>query len=132
VSDLSAVPVLLDRAQAVLERRLRIDTVQVVERDAVRAQAAKALLDLGPKHLRPPFPGTESTFRRHHAILRDRRERSSDGRFAFATGVEVGGVDVPHSGCERLLHEVDVLERVRESIPEPDPRDLGIAQPERR
>jgi hypothetical protein len=41
------------------------------------------------------------------------------------------GVDVPESGRDRVLHERDVLARVRESIrPKADPKHLGVAQPQ--
>jgi hypothetical protein len=37
VPDLAGVPVFLDRGEACLQRRMRIDSMQVVERDAVCA-----------------------------------------------------------------------------------------------
>jgi hypothetical protein len=127
-----SIPVLLDRREALLERRLGVDPVQVVERDAVRPQAAKALLDLGVEHLRPPFARPEAAFRCDDAILRDRRQRSTDRLLALAPGVEVGGVDVPEPGGERTLDERDVLGCVREAIrPEPDARDLDAGQTDR-
>src|SRR5438477_9423300 len=41
VADLAPVAVFLDRGQALFERGLGIDSVQVVERDALRAQTLK-------------------------------------------------------------------------------------------
>src|SRR5260370_37972521 len=52
VPDLALVPVLLDRAEALFERRLRIDPMQVVEIDALWVQPATALLDFRRQHLR--------------------------------------------------------------------------------
>src|SRR5439155_4506264 len=127
VPDLPAVPVLLDGVEALLERRLRVDPVQVVEGDAVRPQAAKALLDLSPQHLGTAVPGAPPALRRDNAIVRNRRESSTDRLFTLASGVCVGGVDVAHPGGDRLLHEGDVLRCIPESIrAEPDPDYLGV------
>src|SRR6266487_694716 len=49
--DLAAVAVLLDRAEAVVERGLGIDPVQVVESDRLRPQPPQALFDLSSEHL---------------------------------------------------------------------------------
>src|SRR5262249_18710567 len=78
VPDLSALPVLLDRGQALFERRLRVDSMQVVERDRFRTQTPKAFLDLRAEYLRAPFAGVEATLRCHHAAPRDRRQRRTD------------------------------------------------------
>jgi hypothetical protein len=48
VPNLAGVPVFLDRGEACLERRLGIDSMQVVERDAVCARPAEALVNLRP------------------------------------------------------------------------------------
>jgi hypothetical protein len=56
VADLAAVGVLADRPQALLERRVGIHAVQVVEVDRVGAQRAEALLDLSAQRLRTPSP----------------------------------------------------------------------------
>jgi hypothetical protein len=102
--------------------------VQVVEGDAARPQTTQALLDLGPEHVRPPFPGAEAAFRPDDAILGESAAPS-----VASLWPPVGGVDVPHSGGDRLLHEGDLLGRVREPIrPESDPGDLGVAELERR
>src|SRR5205085_5359787 len=131
VPDLPAVAVLLDRAQALLERCLRVDPVQVVERDAVRPETAQAFLDLSPEHLGTPFPWAEPALRRYDAPLRDGRKCSTDRLLALSSGVRVGRVDDVHPGGDRLLHELHVLARVRKAIrPEPDPGHLGVAQPQ--
>src|SRR5258708_24227360 len=57
VPDLALVSVLLDRAEALLEGRLGIDAVQVVEIDAFYVQPAKALLDFRRQHLRAAAAG---------------------------------------------------------------------------
>ena len=56
VPDLAAVTILLDGGEAFLNRCLRVDPVQVVESDAVGAQAAEALLDFGAEILGRPRP----------------------------------------------------------------------------
>ena len=55
VADSALVAVLGDHAEALLERRLWVDAVQVVEGDRLGAQSPKALLDLRTQHLRAPF-----------------------------------------------------------------------------
>jgi hypothetical protein len=107
----------------------RISSVQVVERDAVRSQPAKALLDLSSECLGAALPRSVSAFRRDDASVRDGRVSSADRLFAFSSGVCVGAVDVAHSGGDGLFHEGDVLTCVRESIrPEADPGYLGVTK----
>src|SRR4029450_11501598 len=48
VPDLAVVTVLPDRGEALLERRLGVDPMEVVERDSFGSQAAKALFGLFP------------------------------------------------------------------------------------
>jgi hypothetical protein len=69
--DLAAVPVFLNRAEAFLEACLRIDSVQVVERNGVRLQPAKALLDPCAQHLCPPFARSIAALSRHDNSLRE-------------------------------------------------------------
>src|SRR6266487_812853 len=131
--DLPCVHILLDRSEALLERRLGIDAVQVVELDAARLQPAKALFDLSAKHLWAALARAEAALRADDDALWDRRERGADRLLALAAGVEVGGVDRPDAGGDRLLDEGDVLARVGEPVrPEPDAGDLGIADPQLR
>ena len=47
VADVAFVDVLLDGAEAVLERRTGVDLVQVVEADGVGVESLQRLLDLG-------------------------------------------------------------------------------------
>jgi hypothetical protein len=55
VPDLACVAALLDGADAIFERRLRVDAVEVVEVDRLRAQPPQALLDLAPDRLGAPI-----------------------------------------------------------------------------
>ncbi len=116
VTDPPPVPVLLDGGEAVLERRVRMDAVQVVERDAVRTQPAQGVLDLRPEHLGAAVPGGVATLARHDAVGRDWREGGADRLLALSPGVEVGGVDVAHAGGDRLPDEGDVRGRVGEPV----------------
>ena len=126
---LPLVLILLEGGEALLERRLRIDPVQVIERDAVGPQPAQAFVDLSPERVRAALSGSVAAFRRHDASIRDGRERSADRLFAVSSGVRVGGVDVPQPRGDGLLHEGDVLARVREPVrPETDSRDLRITE----
>jgi hypothetical protein len=105
--------------------------VQEVERDRLRPQPPKALLDLSPEHVGPAVAGAPAAFGRDNDTVGNRRQRGADGLFALAACVRVCGVDVPEACGDCLLRERDVLARVRESIrPKADPRHLGVAQPQ--
>ena len=56
MADLPALAVLADRFEAALERRVRVEAMEVVEVDAVRPEPAQALLDLRAEDLRPAVP----------------------------------------------------------------------------
>jgi hypothetical protein len=132
VPDLAVVHVLLDRREALLERRLGVDSVQVVERDALGPKPAQALLDLGSELLGPTLTRSEAALRPNDAVLGDRRQRSAECLLALASGVEVSGVEVSEPGGDGLLDQRDVLGCVREAIrPEPDARELDACQPDR-
>src|SRR5919201_2483061 len=106
--------------------------MQVVERDGVGPQPAKALLDLGAERLRPPLARTVAALCRDDAFGRDRRERATDRLLAGASCVRVGGVDVTQARGDGLPDEGDVLGRVGETVrPQPDPRHLDVAEPDR-
>ena len=62
VSDLARVLRLLDGAQALLERRLGIDSVEVVEGDRVGPQALQALVDLGFEYVGATLAGRIAAF----------------------------------------------------------------------
>src|SRR5438270_3888659 len=82
MTDLAAVPILLDRAEALLERGLRVDAVQVIESDAVGSQPAKALLDFSPQHLRAAASGAaDPAFRGNNATFGNGRQSGSDRLF---------------------------------------------------
>ena len=132
VPDLPALAVVGDRSETLLERRLGVDAVQVVEVDRLGAQAPQALLDLRAQRLRAARTGVIAAFRRDDHAVRARRERLADRRLALAVGVGVGGVDHADPGGDRLPNQLDVLRRLAEAVrPEPDPRDLRVAERER-
>ena len=125
VADRAAVDVRLDRAEALLERGLGIDPVQVVEADRLGPQRAQALLDLRarapPAGLRPR--GSRPSWR--PALPRRAVERLADRALALAARVEVRGVDVAHARRDGLADEVDVLGRGRQAVrAEADARHL--------
>ncbi len=129
----AAVLILLDGAQALLERSLGIDTVQVVERDGVGPQPAEARLDLGPQNLRPAAArSAETSLRRDDDVLRKRGQGLADRLLALPTGVQVSGVDHLHAGFDRGLDKGDVAARRGQTIrPQPNPRHLDIRDPHR-
>ena len=103
--------------------------MEVVEPDGVGPEAAEALVDLRPQHVRTAFPGVIAALGRDNQALRHRRERGTDRRLAVSAGVEVGGVDVTDARCDRFTDERDVLRRVREAIrSQSDAGDLGVTE----
>src|SRR5438132_231008 len=128
VSDLAAVPVLLDCGDALLERNRRVDTVQVIQRDAVGPQPGQADFDLVPKCL---WTATSQTaLGGHDAIAGDGRDRIADRLFALSAGVRVRRIDHLHPGCDRGLDQLDAAPRFRESVrPEPDAGHIGVPKP---
>ena len=131
VADRAAVDVALDRTQALLERRLRVDAVQVVEADRVGAQRAQALLDLPREHVGPALARPVAALGRDEHVVATARERLADRALALAAAVEVCGVDVPHARGHGLAHEVHVLGRGREAVgAEADPGDVDAGEPE--
>src|SRR6266566_3748940 len=131
VPDLAAVAVLIDGGETLFERCLRVDPVQVVERDAVGAQPAKALLDLGVEDVRTPATGAAASaaLRRYDATLGLSGERRTDRLLALPTGVGVGRVDHPHTGGDRFPHEGNARRRVAEAVrSQADAGDLGVTE----
>ena len=129
--DLPAVAVRGDRAEALLERRLGVDAVQVVEVDRLDAQPPQALVDLRAQCLGAARAGREAALRRDDHAVR-RAKRFADRRLALAVGVGVGGVDQADPGGEGLPDELDVLRRVPKAVrAEADPRDLQVTERER-
>src|SRR6478672_4849929 len=128
--DLSVVAVLLDRAETLFERCLRVWPVQVIEPDAVGAQPTEALLDLGAQDLRVPAAGAApSALRRYYITSAIGRERPTDRLLALPAGVGVSGVDHPDPRGDRFLNEGDVRRGIGEAVrPQPDAGDLGVAE----
>jgi hypothetical protein len=116
--DLPTVPVLLDRAEALLERRLGVGPVQVVEPEAVRPQPAEAFLDLGAERIRAS--AVPAAFRRDDAIVGDRRERSADRLFALSSGVGVGvSMTFTPAATASLMKATCSAVRVSRFVPSP-------------
>ena len=129
VPDLPAAAVLVDHAQAVLEWRLRVDPVEVVELDAVGPQPAEALLDLASQHVGPALPRVECALGGNHDPLGEGRQGGTDRLLALAACVQVGGVDEVDPGGDRLLDERLVLGRLGQPVrAQPDPYHLGVAE----
>src|SRR5204862_33782 len=80
VANPPAVAGLGDHLEALFERRLGIDPVQVVEGDGVRAQPAQALLDLRAQGVRAPLARPVAALGRDDTAVGDGRERLADGR----------------------------------------------------
>src|SRR3712207_4562444 len=55
MADPARIDVLGDRPERLLERRVRVDAMEVEETERLGAQRAQALLDLRAEHLRPPL-----------------------------------------------------------------------------
>ena len=129
MADRAPLHVALDRAQALLQRRIGVDTVQVVEVDRLSAERAQALLDLRLERRRTR-PAIAALGRDEH-VLGDALERLPDRALALAAGVEVGGVDVANARGDRLTHEGHMVGREAVGA-EPDARDLEAGERERR
>ena len=119
-----------DLGEAVLERRLGIHAVQVVELDHVGVQAAQALFDLGPKDLRlAPSRSPEPTLGGDQAAAGHSRHRLADRLLAVAARVEVRAVDHLHARLNRGFDEVDVGACVRKAIgSQAYARDLSVTE----
>lgn len=116
MADRATVDVRLDRAEALFQRRFRVDPVQVVEPDRLGAQRAQALLDLRPEHLRPALARAVAAFGGDEHVLGDTLERLADRALALAAGVEVCGVDVAHARGHGIADERHVLGRGGQTI----------------
>ena len=117
MADRAPVHVLLDRAEALLERRLRVDLVQVEEPDRVGAQGAQALLDLRADDLRPALArAAVAALGGDEHVLGDARQCLPDRPLALALAVQVRGVDVAHAGGHGLADERHVLGCGREAV----------------
>jgi hypothetical protein len=117
VADGAAVDIGLDRAKALLERRLRIHAVQVVETDRLGAQRPQALLDLGPQHLGAALAGTAvAALGGDEHVLGGAIERLADGALAVAAAVQVRGVDVAYAGGHGFADEGHVPGRSGEPV----------------
>src|SRR5579859_166082 len=69
VFDPAGVLVLLDRAEAFLDRSLGVDAMKVVERDPIGPQPGEALFDLGAQYLRLPLARTaDAALRGDHEV----------------------------------------------------------------
>src|SRR5438105_2471154 len=85
MADPAAVPVFLDRPEALLERSRGVDPVQVVKGDAVCPQPAKTLLHLGAQHLWTTASGAAEaapSWRRRSHPGSETEPRRSSPRFA--------------------------------------------------
>jgi len=78
VADVAAVDALADRAEALLERRVGVDAVQVVEPDRVGAQRAQALVDLRVQDLRAALARVVAALRGDEDVVAAAAERLAD------------------------------------------------------
>ena len=130
--DRTAVNVLLDRAQTLLDRRLRVDAMEIVERDAADSQAGETLFDFLSEDLGLAAAGVAvAAFGRDDHARRRGRQRSSDGFLAFAAGVEMRRIDHLDAGVGGGADERDALVCIAEPVrAETYPTDLGVAEAE--
>ena len=129
--DLPAIAIRGDGAEALLERSLGVDAVQVVEVDRVGPQAAQALVDLRAQCLGAAGAWREAALRRDDHAVRTRRERFTDRRLALAVGVAVGGVDHADPGSDGPPDELNVLRRLPEAVrAEADACELRVTEHE--
>ena len=125
MADDATVDVGPDRAEALLERRLGIDAVQVVQADGIGPERAQALLDLRAQDLRPALAGAVAALGGDEHLFAHVGERLAEGALAVPAAVEVRGVDVAHACGHGLSNERDVLRCCREAVgAEPDARHL--------
>jgi predicted NBD/HSP70 family sugar kinase len=116
VSDHAAVDVRRDRAEALLERRLRVDSVQVVEPDRLGPQRAQTLLDLRLEHLRPTLARAVAALGGDEHVLGGAVERLADRALALAARVQVRSVDVAHARGHGPADERHMLGRGGQTV----------------
>ena len=129
VLDPPCVAVLAEDGERLLDRDVRVDPVEVDERDRLLPQPLEALLELGPQRFRPAAAGVIADLGGDGQVIGEGRKRRPDGPLARAARVQVGRVDEIEPGLPGLLEEVDVLGRVRQAVgAEPDAGELAIAE----
>ena len=115
------------RAPRLLDGRLRVHAVQVVEVDGVDAEPTQRAVARIADVLGPPVPSVtvrrpvledETALRREHDPLAPSRERAADERLVCERAVHVGGVEVLDAEIDR---PVDEARRARGLV------DRGIA-----
>jgi hypothetical protein len=144
VQDLSLGHQLGQGAHGVLDRRVRVDPVLVVEVDAIGTEPLQGAFDRGPDVRRAAVEHPRATagvrneaeLRREHNIVATPPERATDEFFVRVRAVDLGGVDVGDAqlkcsldGADRLgvaAVRVEVIAGHRHRA-EPDARDLKSA-----
>ena len=129
--DRAGLAMLGEDREALLQRCLGVDAVQVIEIDPRAPQPPKALGYLRPQRVRLRLGGAVAALRRDQAPGRAGWEGLSDRRLTRAARVDVGGVDHVDARRHRPTHELDVLGRIGQSIgAQADARQRGLADGE--
>ena len=110
-SDLALAHEVLHRAHGLLERRLRVEPVALVDVDVVGAQAPEArvarlhhVLAREPAVVGPLARRPEHLRREHDVLPRDALERAPEQLLRLAERVDVGGVERLDARVERGAH----------------------------
>src|SRR5689334_21003185 len=102
--------------------------MQVVQVDQLDLQAREALLVLVAEDLWLAFAAPKTPLRRHERARRPTAEGFADGRFTFATGVQMRRIDQAEARARRHPDELDVLRAVTQTVrADAHPRQLAIA-----
>ena len=116
VPDRATVDVGTDGAQALLERRLGVHAVQVVQADRLAAKRAQALLDLPTKDVRPALACPVAALGGDEHVLTASRERHANCALALTAAVEMRGIHVPHARRNGLTDERHMIGGRREPV----------------
>jgi hypothetical protein len=120
VQDLPFRDQLGERPDGLLDRRLRIHPVLVVEIDAIGAEALQRALDRAPhvrrravEHPASLAAGVHAELRGDHDAVAPSRERTADKLLVRVRAVHLGGVEHGDAEIERTVDRADGLGLVR-------------------
>src|SRR6266545_40286 len=124
ISNLALVNEIGHRADRLLDRRPRVDSVEIVEVDVVDAEPLERCLARPPDMCRAAvyasvawFIGAnEAEFRGQYDILAAARDRPADELLVGEGTIHIGGIEEVHSELQRAMDRLDRLDLVGLSV----------------